>query len=166
MQVLILSDTHGLLRPEVLGLARQADALLHAGDVGKPEVLEALGEATPGPVHAVRGNVDRTPPLSGLPGTLLLDLGGVWVYLLHDLHDLDLSPQAAGVGLVVSGHTHMPKREQREGVTFLNPGSAGPRRFQLPVACAWLRVQGKLSRSSRSRSSPEALRPGETGRRW
>ena len=142
MQVLILSDTHGLLRPEVLRLAQQADAVLHAGDVGEDAVLEALGEATPGPVHAVRGNVDRTPPLSGLPQTLLLDLGGVWVYLLHELQDLDLSPQAAGVSLVISGHTHTPKREERGGVTFLNPGSVGPRRFQLPVACAWLRVQG------------------------
>ncbi|MBB5235221.1 metallophosphoesterase family protein [Deinococcus budaensis] len=154
MQVLLLSDTHGLLRPEVLGLARQAGAVLHAGDVGKEAVLEALREATPGPVHAVRGNVDRTPPLSRLPTTLLLDLGGVWVYLLHDLQDLDLSPQVAGVSLVVSGHTHQPGLEQRGGVTFLNPGSAGPRRFRLPVACAWLRV-----RSGTFEVEPVTLQP-------
>lgn len=141
MRVLVLSDTHGLLRPEVLTLAQQADALLHAGDVGKPEVLDALRAATPGPVHAVRGNVDRTPPLSGLPETLLLELGGVWVYLLHDRHDLDLSPGAAGIRVVISGHTHAPRLEEQGGVTFLNPGSVGPRRFRLPVACAWLHLR-------------------------
>ncbi|EYB67369.1 hypothetical protein DEIPH_ctg044orf0099 [Deinococcus phoenicis] len=140
MRALVISDTHGLLRPEVLALAREAGAVLHAGDVGQPEVLTALGAATPAPVYAIRGNVDRTPPLSGLPETLLLELGGVWVYLLHDLHALDLSPEAAGIGVVISGHTHAPRLEQRGGVTFLNPGSVGPRRFRLPVACAWLHL--------------------------
>ncbi|MDL2344606.1 metallophosphoesterase family protein [Deinococcus sp. MIMF12] len=141
MRVLALSDTHGLLRPEVLPLVAQADAVLHAGDVGTLQVLEALRAASPGPVHAVRGNVDRTPPLSELPETALLELGGVWVYLLHDLNDLDLSPVAAGVRVVISGHTHQPRREEQEGVLFLNPGSVGPRRFRLPVACAWLRLE-------------------------
>lgn len=159
MQVLIVSDTHGLLRPEVLGLARQASAVLHAGDMGRTEVLEALREATPGPVHAVRGNVDRTPPLSLLPATLLLDLAGVWVYLLHDLSALDLSPQAAGVQLVVSGHTHQPGQEERGGVTFLNPGSAGPRRFRLPVACAWLRVPGQTGSDRPFEIEPVTLQP-------
>ncbi|WP_019585392.1 metallophosphoesterase family protein [Deinococcus apachensis] len=142
MRVLVLSDTHGLLRPEVLTLAAEADALLHAGDVGKPEVLGALRAATSGPAYAVRGNVDRTPPLSALPETLLVELEGVWVYLLHDLHDLDLQPEEAGIQVVISGHTHAPRLEQRGGVTFLNPGSVGPRRFRLPVACAWLYLEG------------------------
>ncbi|GAA5533133.1 metallophosphoesterase family protein [Deinococcus aluminii] len=141
MRALVISDTHGLLRPEVLSLAREADATLHAGDVGQPEVLGALRAATPGPVYAVRGNVDRTPPLSDLPETLLVELGGVWVYLLHDLHGLDLSPEAAGIRVVISGHTHAPRLEERGGVTFLNPGSVGPRRFRLPVACAWLHLE-------------------------
>ncbi|MEW6420440.1 MAG: metallophosphoesterase family protein [Deinococcota bacterium] len=141
MRALVISDTHGLLRPEVLTLAGEADALLHAGDVGQPEVLDALQAATPGPVYAVRGNVDRTPPLTGLPETQLIELGGVWVYLLHDLHALDLSPEAAGIRVVISGHTHAPRLEERGSVTFLNPGSVGPRRFQLPVAYAWLHVQ-------------------------
>lgn len=142
MRALVLSDTHGLLRPEVLTLAGEADALLHAGDVGKPEVLDALRAATPGPIHAVRGNVDRTPPLSGLPETLLVELEGVWVYLLHDCNDLNLQPQAAGIRVVISGHTHTPRLKERGGVTFLNPGSVGPRRFRLPVACAWLHLDG------------------------
>lgn len=140
MRVLVLSDTHGLLRPEVLTLAGEADAVLHAGDVGKPGVLEALRVVTPGPVHAVRGNVDRTPPLSALPETLLAELEGVWVYLLHDRNDLYLEPGAAGVRVVISGHTHAPRMEERGGVLFLNPGSVGPRRFRLPVACAWLEL--------------------------
>ncbi|WP_027459380.1 metallophosphoesterase family protein [Deinococcus murrayi] len=147
MRVLALSDTHGLLRPEVLRLAAQADAVLHAGDVGRPEVLEALHEACPGPVHAVRGNVDRSPPLADLPKTALLELGGVWVYLLHDLAALDLSPGAAGVQVVVSGHTHQPRAEEREGVLYLNPGSVGPRRFRLPMACAWLHLEGGGARA-------------------
>lgn len=140
MRVLTLSDTHSLLRPEVLPLAREADAVLHAGDVGSPEVLATLRDLTPGPVHAVRGNVDRSPPLSALPRTLIVELGRAWIYLVHDLHDLDLSPGAAGIRVVVSGHTHAPRLETREGVTFLNPGSVGPRRFSLPVACAWLHL--------------------------
>ncbi|SMB91053.1 metallophosphoesterase family protein [Deinococcus hopiensis] len=140
MRVLVLSDTHGLLRPEVLALVREADAVLHAGDVGKVEVLETLRGASAGPVHAIRGNVDRSPPLSGLPETLLLELEGVWIYLLHDLKALDLSPEVAGIRVVISGHTHVPRLEERGGVTSLNPGSVGPRRFRLPVACAWLHV--------------------------
>lgn len=140
--VLVLSDTHGLLRPQLLALVREADTVLHAGDVRKVEVLDGLRAAASGPVHVVRGNVDRSPPLSGLPETLLLELAGVWVYLLHDLHDLDLSPEAAGIRVVVSGHTHAPRVEERGGITYLNPGSAGPRRFRLPVACAWLHLEG------------------------
>lgn len=141
-KVLVISDTHGLLRPSVLELAGQADTVLHAGDVGKPEVLKALQGATPGKVHAIRGNVDRAPPLNALPETLMLELEGVWVYLLHDLNELDLVPAVAGVQVVISGHTHQPKLEERGGVLYLNPGSVGPRRFRLPVACAWLHISG------------------------
>ncbi|WP_371827128.1 metallophosphoesterase family protein [Deinococcus sp. QL22] len=137
LNVLVVSDTHGLL-----ALAQQADVVLHAGDVGKPEILAALQEATPGEVHAIRGNVDRAAPLNALPETLLLELGGVWVYLLHDLNGFDLVPEVAGVQVVISGHTHQPKLEQRGGVLYLNPGSVGPRRFRLPVACAWLHIRG------------------------
>ena len=139
-RVLVISDTHGLLRPEVRALGPDADVILHAGDVGRPEVLDDLRAITPAPVYAVRGNVDRTPPLDGLPATLLLELGAVSVYVLHDLHDLDLRPTDAGIQVVVSGHTHTPHVEIREGVTYLNPGSVGPRRFSLPIACAWLHV--------------------------
>lgn len=142
MRALVLSDTHGLLRPAVLTLAGEADAVLHAGDVGKPGVLEALRAATSGPVYAVRGNVDRTPPLSELPETLLVELAGVWVYLLHDRNDLDVRPEVAGIRVVISGHTHAPRLEERGGVLYLNPGSVGPRRFRLPVACAWLHLEG------------------------
>jgi len=139
-KVLVISDTHGLLRPGVLELAGQADAVLHAGDVGKPEILKALRETAMGKVYTVRGNVDRVDPLKALPETLLLELGGVWLYLLHDLTELDLVPAVAGVQVVISGHTHQPKLEERGGVLYLNPGSVGPRRFRLPVACAWLHI--------------------------
>lgn len=140
--VLVISDTHGLLRPEVLALARHADAVLHAGDVGRPEVLKALQDASAGKVHAIRGNVDRVAPLNALPGTLLLEVSGVWMYMLHDLNTLNLVPEVAGVQVVISGHTHQQKLEERGGVLYLNPGSVGPRRFRLPVACPWLHLNG------------------------
>lgn len=139
-RVLVISDTHGLLRPEVLELVPDADVILHAGDVGRAAVLDDLWTAARAPVYAVRGNVDRAPPLSGLPHALTLELGGVVVHVLHDLHDLDLRPADRGIRLLVSGHTHTPRLEERDGVTYLNPGSVGPRRFSLPVACAWLHV--------------------------
>lgn len=141
-KILVISDTHGLLRPEVLALAHSADAILHAGDVGRPEVLKALQDASPGEMHAIRGNVDRATPLKALPETLLLELGGMWIYLLHDLTQLDLMPEVAGVQVIISGHTHQPKLERQGGVLYLNPGSVGPRRFRLPVACAWLHLKG------------------------
>ncbi|MDO4263560.1 MAG: metallophosphoesterase family protein [Deinococcus sp.] len=138
MRALILSDTHGLLRPEVLALAAQAELIVHAGDVGQPAVLAALQEAAGGPVHVVRGNVDTVFPLSHLPASELMEAGGRFLYLLHRLDDLDLSPQAAGIDAVIFGHTHRPEQRHEGGVLYLNPGSVGPRRFSLPVACAWL----------------------------
>ncbi|WP_309571634.1 metallophosphoesterase family protein [Deinococcus sp.] len=144
-RVLVISDTHGLLRPEVLALVPDADVILHAGDVGRAAVLDDLRAATHAPVYAVRGNVDRAPPLSGLPHALTLELGGVMVHVLHDLHDLDLHPADAVSRVVVSGHTHTPRLGEQGGVTYLNPGSVGPRRFSLPIACAWLHVNaGKV----------------------
>lgn len=141
MRALILSDTHGLLRPEVLPLLPQAEVVIHAGDVGKPEVLEAIRAAAAGSVYVVRGNVDTSPPLSGLPATELVEAGGRFLYVLHRREDLDLSPQAAGIDAVIFGHTHRPEVQRDGGVLYLNPGSVGPRRFDLPIACAWLDLQ-------------------------
>ncbi|MFC6616696.1 metallophosphoesterase family protein [Deinococcus radiophilus] len=144
MRALILSDTHGLLRPEVLALVAQADLVIHAGDVGRPEVLDDIRRAAHAPVHVVRGNVDTAPPLSALPATELIEAGGRSLYLLHNLDHLDLSPQAAGIDAVVFGHTHRPEERRENGVLYLNPGSVGPRRFSLPVVCAWLDLADDL----------------------
>ncbi|HEX4825800.1 MAG TPA: metallophosphoesterase family protein [Candidatus Polarisedimenticolaceae bacterium] len=127
----LISDTHGLLRPEALELLRGVDHIVHAGDVGDPTILEALGVIAP--VTAVRGNVDRERWAEALPETEMIELGGLTVYVLHDLGRLTIDPGAAGVGLVVSGHSHKPLIEQRRGVLYVNPGSAGPRRFKLPI---------------------------------
>ncbi len=130
----ILSDTHGLLRPEALDALRGSDLILHAGDVGKPEVLERLEEIAP--VTAVRGNVDRGEWAARLPKSAVVEAGPVLIYVLHDLKELDLDPLAAGFQMVVSGHSHKPLREDRGGVIYLNPGSPGPRRFSLPITVA------------------------------
>ena len=139
MRVGVVSDTHGLLRPEVPARLAGVDLILHAGDVGDPAILTALAEIAP--VSAVRGNVDRGPGLADLPETLALELDGVWVYMLHDRQALDLSPEAAGFRVVVSGHSHRPALEERGGVLYLNPGSIGARRFRLPVSLAFLTLQ-------------------------
>lgn len=138
MRVAVLSDTHGLLRDEVHDQLHDVDFILHAGDVGTPDVLERLRRVAP--TLAVRGNIDRGE-LADLPETLLHDVGGVWVYVLHDLNDLDLSPAAAGIRVVISGHSHVPKLDERGGVVYLNPGSCGRRRFKLPVSIAFLTVR-------------------------
>ncbi len=137
----VISDTHGLLRPEARDALRGCDRILHAGDVGSPEVLEALAEIAP--VTAVRGNNDRGAWAQALPTTEVAEVGSVCVYLLHDLAELELDPAAAGFAAVVTGHSHRPSAELREGVLYLNPGSAGPRRFKLPVALARLTVSGR-----------------------
>ena len=132
VRVGLVSDTHGLLRPEVPELLRGCDHIVHAGDVGDPSILETLGALAP--VTAVRGNVDREPWAQALAETEMLDVGGLVIYVLHDLERLDIDPGGAGVGLVVSGHSHKPVIEQRRGVLYVNPGSAGPRRFKLPIS--------------------------------
>jgi hypothetical protein len=144
MRIAILSDTHGLLRPEVLPLLAGADHILHAGDTGTPEVLEAIRAYAP--LTIVRGNVDRGPWAAALPATALAELGGLLFYLIHDLADLDLDPAAAGIHAVVYGHSHQPRAELRGGVHYLNPGSAGPRRFSLPITMMDAQIQdGVLS---------------------
>jgi putative phosphoesterase len=128
----VISDTHGLLRPEAVEALRGSDRILHAGDVGAPKILEELARVAPG--TAIRGNVDTQPWARGLPANEVVDVAGVSIYMLHDLGQLDLKPEAAGFRVVVYGHSHKPKMEEKNGVLYFNPGSAGPRRFSLPVS--------------------------------
>ena len=134
----VISDTHGLLRPEALTALAPAQHILHAGDIGNIEILEALHAIAP--VTAIRGNVDVYGPCSELPPTELVEVAGKLFYLVHSIHDLDISPTAAGVAAVISGHSHKPSVETRSNVLYLNPGSAGPRRFQLPVTVALITI--------------------------
>ncbi|MGB9416029.1 MAG: metallophosphoesterase family protein [Acidobacteriaceae bacterium] len=144
MRIGVISDTHGLLRPEALKALQGAEHILHAGDVGDPAILDALRAVAP--VTAIRGNIDEGGPCGNLPPTELVERGGRNIYMLHDVKQLDLNPEAAGIAAVVFGHSHKPLVEWRRGVLFLNPGSAGPRRFQLPVSLAWLHMEtDKLS---------------------
>ena len=138
----LISDTHGLLRPQVLNALRDSELILHAGDVGKPEILTTLRELAP--VIAVRGNVDKADWASTLPEIAVAEADKFLLYILHDLHALDLNPAAAGFHIVVSGHSHQPGKFQRDGVLYINPGSAGPRRFQLPVTVARLNLSRAL----------------------
>lgn len=141
----VISDTHGLMRPEALRGLAGVDLILHAGDVGKPEVLDALGRIAP--VRAVRGNVDRGAWAEALPRDAVAEVAGARIYLLHDIAGLCLDPAAAGMRAVVYGHSHRAAREVRGGVLFLNPGSAGPRRFRLPVTMARIIVDGGTVRA-------------------
>ncbi len=140
MTVGVISDTHGLLRPQAVEALRGADLILHAGDVGKPEVLDALRAIAP--TTAIRGNVDTAIWATALPSTDVVSVGGLAIYMLHDRAALDLDPRAAGFAAVIYGHTHRPGAEVRDGVLYLNPGSAGPRRFSLPVTVARLTIAG------------------------
>jgi len=135
----VVSDTHGLLRPELLTALASVTHILHAGDVGDPTILTQL--AAIAPVTAIRGNIDTHGPNSLLPATELLELAGTLIYMVHAREDLDISPKAAGIAAVIYGHSHKPSIEHRHGVLYLNPGSAGPRRFNLPITCALLRIQ-------------------------
>jgi len=138
MLIGVISDTHGLLRPEALVALAEAEHILHAGDVGNIEILDALRKIAP--VTAIRGNVDVYGDCAKLPATEMVELGGRFFYLVHSVHDLDIVPQAAKVDVVVSGHSHKPLIERKNGVMYLNPGSAGPRRFSLPVSVALVTV--------------------------
>lgn len=143
MLIGVISDTHGLLRPEALVALQGSDRIIHAGDVGGPEILDQLSEIAP--VTAVRGNVDRESWARNIPETNILEVDGVSLYVLHILESLDLKPEAAGMHAVIYGHSHVPKQEMKYGVLYFNPGSAGPRRFQLPVTVGKLIVDaGKI----------------------
>ena len=139
MQIGVVSDTHSLLRPELPPLLEGSDHILHLGDVGDPDILGALAKIAP--VTAIRGNIDEGGTCSHLPPAEIVELGGRHIYMLHDVKKLDLNPEAAAISAVVSGHSHKPLIEWHRGVLFLNPGSAGPRRFELPVTLAWLHVE-------------------------
>lgn len=132
----LISDTHGLLREEALEALRGSQLIIHAGDVGKPEIIETLRRLAP--VTAVRGNIDTAAWCLELPATAIVEAGPVTIYVLHDIHELDLDPVAAGIQIVVSGHSHKANRTEKAGVLYVNPGSAGPRRFRLPVTVARL----------------------------
>ncbi len=134
----VISDTHSLLRPKAVEALRGSDRILHAGDIGAPEILEALAKIAP--VTAVRGNVDTASWARALPETEVVEASGVSIYILHDLGQLDLKPEAAGFRVVIYGHSHRPKAEEKNGVLYFNPGSAGPRRFHLPVGVGRLTI--------------------------
>jgi uncharacterized protein len=139
MKLGVVSDTHGLLRPEVLPALSGVDHILHLGDVGNPAILESLAKIAP--VHAVRGNIDRTGPCSRLPETDVLLFESHYIYLLHDIGTLHLNPTAAKFSAVLYGHSHRPQIEERKGVLYFNPGSCGPRRFELPVTIGLLSIE-------------------------
>ena len=136
----VISDTHGLLRLEAIRALRVSEHIIHAGDVGAAEILEKL--ATIAPVTAIRGNVDKAGWARRLAKNEVVELAGISIYVLHDLAQLDLKPEAAGFKVVISGHSHVPKQETRGGVLYFNPGSAGPRRFKLPVTVGKLIFEG------------------------
>ncbi|HEU4351300.1 MAG TPA: metallophosphoesterase family protein [Burkholderiales bacterium] len=136
----LISDTHGLLRPEALAFLRGSDFIVHAGDIGDAAVLNELRRLAP--LTAVRGNNDKGTWARSIAQAEVLEVGEVLIYVLHDLAELDLDPVAAGFRVVVSGHSHNPRIEERDGVLYVNPGSSGPRRFKLPIALAELHVAG------------------------
>jgi putative phosphoesterase len=145
----VISDTHGLLRREALEALRESDYLIHAGDIGDPGILKKLTAIAP--VTAIRGNVDREHWARKVPETEVLEVEGVLIYVLHDLKTLDLKPETAGFAAVISGHTHIPKQETKQGVLYFNPGSAGPKRFRLPITVGKLilgagKIRGEIVR--------------------
>jgi len=134
----LISDTHGLIRPEALAALKGSDLIIHAGDVGNSGIIERLRVVAP--VVAVRGNVDKGDWASRFPMTATVQAHSALIYVLHDIQQLDIDPAAAGINIIVSGHSHKPGRTERSGVLYLNPGSAGPRRFQLPITVARLNL--------------------------
>jgi hypothetical protein len=145
MLIGVISDTHGLLRPEALAALQGVEHILHAGDVGDIAILDALRKIAP--VTAIRGNVDTHGPCAQLPATDVVELGDKLFYLVHSVHDLDINPVVAGIAMVVSGHSHKASVTVRDGVVFFNPGSAGPRRFSLPVTMGFVTVEDGVEAS-------------------
>jgi len=140
MRIGLISDTHGLLRPEAVAFLRGADRIVHAGDICDPSIVEALERIAP--TAAVRGNNDHGPWARAVPETLRLVFEGIALHVLHDLARLDIEPASAGVRVVVSGHSHQPLVREQGGVLYVNPGSAGPRRFRLPITAGELQIEG------------------------
>lgn len=143
----VISDTHGLLRPEAVELLRGSEHIIHAGDIGAPEIIPALEKIAP--VTAIRGNVDTQAWARKFAETEVVELGGMFLYVIHDANALDLNPKAAGFAAVISGHSHKPLQQVKDGVLYFNPGSAGPRRFKLPISVGQLHIlhgeiEGKL----------------------
>jgi putative phosphoesterase len=138
MRIGVISDTHGLLRPEALKHLAGTDHIIHAGDIGAPEVIKGLRRIAP--VTAIRGNIDTGDWAFDYADTELVALGGRVLYVLHDLKEIELDPAASGIDIIVSGHSHRPKIQTKNGILYLNPGSAGPRRFKLPISLAILTI--------------------------
>jgi putative phosphoesterase len=139
----VISDTHGLLRPEAVELLRGSEHIIHAGDIGAPEIVGELEKIAP--VSAIRGNVDTQAWARRFAETEVVELCGVFLYVIHDVNAIDLNPKAAGFAAVISGHSHKPKQEAKDGVLYFNPGSAGPRRFKLPISVGRLTIrEGQL----------------------
>jgi hypothetical protein len=143
MLIGVISDTHGMLRPEAVTALRGSEHILHAGDVGDAQILEDLRQIAP--VTAIRGNIDRGGVCARLPAVEMTEFAGLSIYMLHDRNALDLDPRAAGIAAVISGHSHQPAIEWQKGVLYFNPGSAGPRRFSLPISVGFLEIRdGKI----------------------
>ena len=159
-----ISDTHGLLRPEALEVLEGSDRIIHAGDVGGPAILEHLAKVAP--LTAVRGNVDHGEWARKLPQTNVLEVEGVSIYVLHNLDQLDLKPEAAPFNAVVYGHSHVPKQETKNGVLYFNPGSAGPKRFSLPITVGRLAVQNRTVRAEVIDLNNYVSNPAETPARF
>ncbi|HEV3317155.1 MAG TPA: metallophosphoesterase family protein [Candidatus Angelobacter sp.] len=140
----VISDTHGLLRPQAMDALRGSQHIIHAGDIGAADIIPALQEIAP--VTAIRGNVDKEAWTRNFPETNVAELAGLHIYVIHSVQALDLNPQAAGFAVVISGHSHQPSQHVKDGVLYFNPGSAGPRRFKLPISVGRLEiVNGKLT---------------------
>lgn len=146
IRVGLISDTHGLLRPEAEAWLQGSDFIVHAGDIGDPAILERLARIAP--LTVVRGNNDNAPWARDVPHAARLQAGGLTLHVLHDLAELDIDPRSSAVDVVVAGHSHKPLIEERDGVLFVNPGSAGPRRFSLPISAGELLIDGQ-QRSAR-----------------
>jgi uncharacterized protein len=140
----LIADTHGLLRPEALGALKNSELIIHAGDIGKSEVLDSLNSIAP--VIAIRGNNDRDKWARKFPDVLNLTINSIKLHVIHDVNDMEIDPLANGFRVVISGHSHMPRNVEQDGVRFINPGSAGPRRFKLPVAVGTIRLEEKQLR--------------------